>query len=100
MSVLATNIYYYNLTGGPIWYSSVATTRTANTFILTSRVLPYNHCNRTATENIVHSVLTMFSNICFIIINESSMIITIAKLFRLYSIPAWRTILIYIPLNY
>ena len=82
----------YNVTGALIWYCPVTTIRTADTSILTSRVLPNNYYNTSATKDIIDTVLIMISNVCSIIINESSIIVTGATLFLSRGIPARRTI--------
>ena len=102
---LGTGCYCHNLTCLPsnnvlfitealIWYCPVTTTRTAHTSIPMSRVLPHNHQNTSTTQDIVDFVLIRICNVCSIIINEFSMIITVGILFLSCGIPARCTIVI------
>ena len=81
-----------SVTGAFIWYCPVTTTRTADASIPMSRVLPHNHQSTSATQHIVDSVLIMISNVCFIKINDFSMISIVAILFLSRGMPARRTI--------
>ena len=82
------------VTGALIWYCPVTTTRTADTSNPMSRVLPHNHQTTSAPQNIADSVLIMISNVCFIKINNFSMISIVAILFLSCGMSARCTIFI------